>query len=395
MKRRQITGAEDCAIATAHCLLQVVARSKWHDVDSLIANVSRTGNKLIRALPHELVIGNIVRRVLGLIRDEAAEDRTEPQSDALSEGQTTPSEGAGPEASPSQTGLSHYLPPAATSGSVSGIETLKPTKPPTRPSPVAAPSAVTIPRSLSHLLSASTSADSDGGASPFGTSGASTPLQKGGASSNQVHALKSEVIDGIEEIMDEISQVDDQIGTLAEVQIRPGDYVLVHQPSHTVERFILRAAARRKFTVLIANRPTPRVQQSEDDPHTSFRKKLKAQGVTVISVSCGGVMAYMSRVDKVIMGASAIVTGGGIVSDAGASAIARAAKEHGRAVIVLAGIYKLSPENPFREMTVIEWANPGMYVSFADGPLVNGVTVKTALTEFVHGRLIDTYITNL
>lgn len=238
----------------------------------------------------------------------------------------------------------------------------------------------------------------DGHTSPFGTSGASTPLHRNAASSNQIHALKSEVIDGIEEIMDEISQVDDQVGALAEVQIHPGDHILVHQPSRTVERFILRAAPRRKFTVLIATQPPPRVKKSgEDDPYASFRKRLSAAGISAINVTCGGIMAYMSRVDKVIMGASAIVAGGGVVSDAGAAAIARAAKEQGTAVIVLAGIYKLSPSNPFRDDQVIEWANPMKYVSFADGQLVNanGCLVKTALSEFIPGRLIDTYVTNL
>ncbi|KAJ3493747.1 hypothetical protein NLG97_g4536 [Lecanicillium saksenae] len=69
LKRRQIKGSEPCAIATAHILLQVVARSKWQDVDVLIDNVSQVGRRLVKAQPTELAIGNIVRRVLGLIRD--------------------------------------------------------------------------------------------------------------------------------------------------------------------------------------------------------------------------------------------------------------------------------------------------------------------------------------
>ena len=240
--------------------------------------------------------------------------------------------------------------------------------------------------------------EGDGHLSPAGTSGTSTPLQRGvGTSSSQVHALKSEVIDGIEEIMDEISQVDDQIGALADIHIRPGDHILVHQPSRTVSRFILRAAAKRKFTVLIASQPPPRVKKGEEDPYASLRKKLSSAGVSVISITCGGVMAYMSLVNKVIMGASAVVAGGGVISDAGAAAIARAAKEYGIPIVVLAGIYKFSPSNPFRDDDVVQWANPMTYVSFAEGQLVstNGCLVKTAVNEVISAQLIDTYVTNL
>lgn len=251
-------------------------------------------------------------------------------------------------------------------------------------------------RTLSNLLAASPGLDADGHlASPMGTSGTSTPLHKAAISNRHIHALRSEVIDGIEEILDEISQVDDQVGALAEVQIGPGDHILLHQPSTTAQRFVLRAAARRKFTVLIANSPPTRDSTGDEKPYAAFRKKLAAAGISLVNISSGAAMAYMSRVDKVIMGASAIVASGGIVTDAGASAIARAAKENGATVIVLAGIYKLSPANPFREGDVIEWANPMKYVNFGDGDLVQGVTVKAALKEYIPSDLIDTYITNL
>jgi translation initiation factor eIF-2B subunit beta len=201
------------------------------------------------------------------------------------------------------------------------------------------------------------------------------------------------VIDGIEEIKDEISQVDDLIAAVADVQIHPGDYVLVHQPSPTVERFILRAAAKRKFTVLLASEaPRKGVPQSK---HASFIKKLSGAGIPVITLMNGGMMAYMSRVNKVILGARAVVANGGVVADSGAAAIARAAKEQGNAVVVLSGIYKLSPENPFDEASLVEWGDSAGYVSFADGPLVSGVEVRSALTEVIPAECVDTYITNL
>ena len=61
----------------------------------------------MEAQPNELVVANIVRRVLGLIRDEAAEDRGEPASETASESFMTPTEAV---ANPA--GLSHQWPPS-------------------------------------------------------------------------------------------------------------------------------------------------------------------------------------------------------------------------------------------------------------------------------------------
>lgn len=41
----------------------------------LIERVQSVGRRLVAAQPREMVVGNIVRRVLGLIRDEAEDDR--------------------------------------------------------------------------------------------------------------------------------------------------------------------------------------------------------------------------------------------------------------------------------------------------------------------------------
>ncbi|ATY66607.1 translation regulator GCD7 [Cordyceps militaris] len=361
LKRRQITGSERCAIATAHILLQVVARSKWQDVDALLNNVSQVGRRLVKAQPTELAIGNIVRRVLGLIRDEAAEERHDQEDETQSEASARPD--------------------------TDGYASPKP-----RPQLTSTQSSAGLPKTLFHLLSASPDVDSTSSpGSPFHNSGTSTPTWKG--TYGQIHALRSEIIDGIEEIMDEISQADDQIAALADAQIRPGDFVLTYRPSTTVERFILRAAQKRKFTLFLAieapSTPTAEV------PHAALRKKLAAAGTTVINIHNSGLTAYMSRVDKVILGAKAIVANGSVMATAGSAAIARAAKEHGTAVIVLGGVYKLSPANPFAEDSLIEWGDSSSFVNFSNGTMVNHVEIRSALTELVPSAFIDTYITNL
>lgn len=374
-KRRHIKGSEPCAIATAHILLQVVAKSKWRDVDTLLSNVARVGRRLVEAQPRELAISNIVRRVLGLIRDEAAEDRNDLSNELSSESPAQYLAGTtrGLEI-PSQPRLSSTNTKEDSSG-----------RPPILPTPSAA-------KSLFHILSGSppSNSGSPSQGSPNAT-GVATPVSM--HLSEQVSALRSEVIDGIEEIKDEIGQVDDLIATAAEMQINPGAYILIHQPSATVQRFILRAAAKRSFTVLMAAEPPGRI--SDDHQHASFVKKLSSNGICVINVMNGGLMAYMSAVDKVILGARAVVANGGVIVDAGAAAVARAAKAQGNPVVVLSGIYNLSPENPSDESSLVDWGDSARFVSYADGPLVGDVKIRSALTEFLTADLVDTYITNL
>ncbi|KAI0514577.1 initiation factor 2 subunit family protein [Xylaria bambusicola] len=365
LKRRQIKGSEACATATAHILLQIVARDKWINVDQLLGRIQLIGRKLVAAQPHELATGNIVRRVLGLIRDEASEDRNDATTDS-------PRPASPPLPVPSQAS--------------------SPQKP-VRPPPLATIGSFARTQSMFNLLSDPNVFPSTGSnaSTPGQVSGASTPILNPQATN--VSALRSEVIDGIQEIMDEIKMVDEQVQTYADIFIHTGDYILVYQPSRTVQKFLARAASKRKFTVFLVVDPS--LATDADNQYASLLKSMASSGSNVITILNAGLMAYMSRVDKVILGARAITAQGGVVVDAGAAAIARAARERRRSVIVLGGVYKLSPECKLLPESQIEWGDPSKYVSFADGSLVSHVKVKSAVSEFLPADHVDTYITNL
>ncbi|KAI1425663.1 initiation factor 2 subunit family protein [Xylaria sp. FL1777] len=365
LKRRQIKGAEACATATAHILLQAVARDKWTNVDQLLGRIQLIGRKLVAAQPHELAIGNIVRRVLGLIRDEASEDRNDASTDS-------PRPASPPVPAPSHTSS----PP-------------KPTRPPN----LGLIGSFARTQSMFNLLSDPNVFPSPGSnaSTPGQVSGASTPILNPQATN--ISALRSEVIDGIQEIMDEIKMVDEQVQTYADIFIHPGDYILVYQPSRTVQKFLTRAALKRKFTVLLVVDPSSAI--GSDSQYASLLKSMASNGSSVITILNAGLMAYMSRVDKVILGARAITAQGGVIVDSGAAAIARAARERRRTVLVLGGVYKLSPESKLLSESQVEWGDPSKYVNFADGSLVSNVKVKNAVSEFLPADQVDTYITNL
>lgn len=222
--------------------------------------------------------------------------------------------------------------------------------------------------------------------------GSSTPLSQ--AQGASVHSLRSEVIDGIEEIMDEIQQADDQIASFADIQIHPGEFVLAYQPTKTVERFLIKAASKRKFTVLIASIEPPQ-PGAADAPYAALRKKLNSHGVTTISLASNGLMAYIPRVNKVVFGAKAVYQNGGLLVDSGACIAAEAAREFLKPVIVLSPIYKFCPEDPSDESVVGELGNPSTFVDYDSGPQVDELEVENTITDYIPPALVDVYITNL
>lgn len=71
VRRRQIRGRFNIGKQTALTIRELIGSTKKNDtVQDLINVIRKVGIMCTRALPTEMVIGNIVRRVLYIIRDE-------------------------------------------------------------------------------------------------------------------------------------------------------------------------------------------------------------------------------------------------------------------------------------------------------------------------------------
>lgn len=219
--------------------------------------------------------------------------------------------------------------------------------------------------------------------------------------------VRAEVLEGINEIIDELGQVDDQIASYALEHIHSNEIILTHTSSTTVQKFLLKAAAKRKFTVIHAEsfpnnheatHATVSGNVSSEDENLSFesfQKPLIALGITVILIPDSAVFALMSRVNKVILGTHSVLANGGLVAAAGTRVIARAAKVHQTPVVVVSGVYKLSPVYPFDFDSLIEYGDAGKVLPFEDGDLVDKIDVQNPLYDYVPAELVDLYITNL
>lgn len=72
LKRRDLVGSNLVALHTAELLRTLLSRRKYASVTEMIAIIRSAGKTLTLAHPIELAIGNIVRRVLYIIRHETA-----------------------------------------------------------------------------------------------------------------------------------------------------------------------------------------------------------------------------------------------------------------------------------------------------------------------------------
>jgi translation initiation factor eIF-2B subunit beta len=316
----------------------VVSASKFKKVEDLIEQIRLFGHQLVHASPCELVVGNIVRRVLGLIREVI-----EP------EGQ----------------------------GDTSGVAT-----------PMVGLLSSTEPRYPVH---GDTNGDSVVLAGPV-----------------SMRDVREDVLNGLREMLDEIDQADEQIAGYALEHIHPQEIIMTYSSSLTIQKFLLAAAKRRKFTVIhVEGYPnlhedtyetivSGRNKTDEDNLENDSRlKALTAAGITVIIIPDSAVFALMSKVHKVIMPTHSVLANGGFTSQAGSKIIAQAAKAHRVPLIALGAVFKLSPTYPFDIEALIEVGNAGNVLDYRDGDLVDKVETSNPTLDYVPPEMTALFISNM
>lgn len=403
---------------------------KGRDAAKLIERIKQVGRRLTSAQPREVVVGNIVRRVLGLVR-EVVEEHAEGQTPTGSEpGHATPHAHHKndslhrPALSSSISTFSPLRHAVAEPMSASGYaDNASDASEPSRRPPLLTSHTSYAPASSAPLVHSLFGLFSQPADTPSATStptGQASPVGKGsltalnlerlaGMERSQNLDLKGEVMEGIRELQDELETSDKQIAEVALEHIHANEIILTHTASTTVQKFLLFAARKRKFTVVHAETyphdhtathgilltGKKREANPGDDEEDDKWKPLTDAGIQVYVIPDSHVFAIMSRVNKVILATHTVLANGGLVAAAGAHMIAMAAKEHQTPVVVLSGVYKLSPVYPFDIDELIEHGDAGGVVPFDDGEFVDKVDVANPLYDYVPADLVDLYITNL
>lgn len=204
--------------------------------------------------------------------------------------------------------------------------------------------------------------------------------------------MRSIIIQGIRDLIDEITNVNDGLENMSVDLIHDNEILLTPTPSsETVLQFLIKARSKRKFTVLVTENYPNEIEEAH-----KFVKTLAENKIETILIPDTTTFAVMSRVGKVIIGSSAVFANGGCLSNSGVANVVECARENKTPVLAVAGLYKLSPLYPFNRDDLIEVGNSGKVLNYSDFKLLENVDLITnPLNDYIPPENIDIFITNI
>lgn len=171
---------------------------------------------------------------------------------------------------------------------------------------------------------------------------------------------KQEVIDGVNDLIEELKDIDAAIAAAAPEHIHSNEVILTFGYSRTVLQFLCRAREKRDFQAVVAE-GAPTLQGH------GMAVELAAAGIRTTAIADAAVYAMMARVNKVIVSAHALLADGGVMAPVGTGTLAAAAKRHNVPFVVLVGIYKLSPHFPHEPgVTFNDFKEPSEVLPYDD-----------------------------
>eukprot|EP00210_Caulerpa_lentillifera_P008606 g8210.t1 len=345
LQRGQLSGALAISQRTAKILRSVVTQGRYPDHVSLLGDIKKTGIKLQEAKPSELVIGNVVRRVLHLIREEHDEELKESSTQLVPE-MEHPVEKRNFVFSKNLHSLLDLEPQRETTKAVS-------------------------------LLSLGISGGGGGG------------HEKG--KRQKSWRGRQAVIDGINEFIEEVENIPLQIAQQGLDQIHANEVLLTYGYSDTILQFLQLACEKRPELEVIVAEAAPGLEG-----HKMARALAELKIKTTV-IPDAAIFALMARVDQVFVGCHEILADGGIVAQSGIALVATAAKHHSVPFVVLVGTHKLSPlypQNPSLTLNVFQSSHEiAKYEDFQNLSDGNAVVLNPAF-DFLPPQSISLILTD-
>ncbi|QLL35017.1 hypothetical protein HG536_0H03930 [Torulaspora globosa] len=333
LKRKQIDNSYAMALETLQILKRFISAARWSHVTELIEQIRQLADRLEKAQPAAFCCGNVIRRVLAVIRDEFEEDM---RSTVVSTAATTNTV-----AEPMISSMFNLL------------------------------------QKPEHQLQQQQQQQQQ---------------QKSQKGTKTKTDFRQVAIQGIKDLIDEITNIDDGIQQIAIDLIHDQEILLTPTPeSKTVLKFLIKSKERsnRTFTVLVTEGFPNNTAKAHE-----FAKKLAQHNIETIVVPDSAVFALMSRVGKVIIGTKAVfINGGSMASASGVSSVCECAREFKTPVFAVAGLYKLSPLYPFDVERLVEFGGSQKVLPHMDPH--NRLDIINPVTAYVPPENIDIYITNI
>ncbi|KAM1087234.1 hypothetical protein ACFX2B_012635 [Malus domestica] len=364
LRKRKVEGSRETARLTAELLRTVISAQKLpsptNQAAALIAAVRGVGQRLIAANPVELAIGNIVRRIFHIIREEELSLQVEGLS-LSTQGRDRDRDEEDDKA---------FLSSAATS---------------------------------QRLLRSPSLADLLGSRAAMAPASSNQEIQGKGKFEQSLPSswtLKHNVIEAVNDLIEDIITCHEQIADLAVELIHQNEVVLTLGQSRTVKKFLCAAKKKRSFQVFVAEGAPKYLGHV-------LAKALAAKGLQTTMITDSSVFAMISRVNVVIVGVHAVMANGGIIAPVGTNMVALAAKKHAVPFVVVAGTHKgylcpLYPNNP--EVLLNDMRCPsellsfGEFSDFVDFSIGSGASLLNIVNpafDYVPPELVSLFVTEI
>lgn len=197
------------------------------------------------------------------------------------------------------------------------------------------------------------------------------------------------ILKNIEELIAELDTISEAIKDQAKDHINEGEIILTANHSDQLEEFFIEARQSKNFKVIVA--------ESAPSLNGIIQvKNLISKGIDTTVISDAAVFAIMPKVNKVIIGTRSIMANGGLISYNGVYNVCLCAQMFSIPVIVVGGTFKLTPMYPFGHETFNEFISPDMIygrdVEYKGD--ISRIKFYTPAYDYVPPELITIYITN-
>jgi ribose 1,5-bisphosphate isomerase len=173
-------------------------------------------------------------------------------------------------------------------------------------------------------------------------------LREGVKSGYSLEKLKNHVTEAADVFIENSEQAVIRIGEFGSKMIDSGDTIMTHCNSAAALEIIRVAHTQGKDIRVYATETRPLFQG-----HITSQI-LSKEGIDVSLICDNAVRYFISRIDKVVVGADAIAANGALINKIGTSMVALSAKEAAIPFIVAAETIKFSPETIIGELIKIE-----------------------------------------
>ena len=201
--------------------------------------------------------------------------------------------------------------------------------------------------------------------------------------------MMNNILQNIEELISELETTSDIIKEKANEHINDNDIILTANHSDQLEDFFIECSKTKKFKVIVS-KSSPKLNGYIQ------AKNLIKNGIDATLIEDTGIYSIMPKITKVIIGTRAIVANGGLISYNGIYNLCLFANMFNIPVIVVGGTFKLTPLYVFGHDTYNEFLSPdvifGKNVKF-NGDIGN-IRFNVPGYDYVPPELITIFITN-